>query len=110
MKNKIIVFAIALLLVVSTLVLSAFAPQEAHSKYITMKTFEYEAIFESKIVIVYENGQMEEFDLEKAKKQANIINNMRKINETFNTLGKKGYRLVSSSGEMTSMTYVFEKK
>ena len=112
MKRKIYLLGSLLVLcaLASFLLFSSFSPQDTPARYASMKTFEYAAVFDSKIVIVYENGQIEEIELEKAKKQDNIISNLRKINETINALSKKGYRLVSSSGEMTFMSYVFEKR
>jgi|GEM_PF-4208517 len=111
MKLKAMSFGIIIgaALTAIVLTLSSFAPQETSARYAMMKTYEYAAMYDSKIIIVYENGEVEEIMLEKAK-YSNFAINMQKINETLNRLSKKGYKMISSSGEVTFGCYIFEKK
>jgi hypothetical protein len=112
MKTKfifigIVAFAAGLCAIFS---LSSFTSQADGPQYTTMKVLEYSAIYDPRILIVYENGKTEEIDLEKPKNSGNITNNVRKINETLNKLSKKGYHLHSFTGELNFATYLFEKK
>jgi hypothetical protein len=114
MKNqkKTIIILAALAVV---LILSSFYSGENETKYLTVRTIEfYGGVFDSKIVIVDENGTIQEKDLEKMRSKT-LGENARRINEVLNNLSSKGYSLASSSASGFGTDglvnlYIFQKK
>jgi hypothetical protein len=83
--------------IISVVLLSSFLPGEGTTRYLTVRTIEfYAGMFDSKIVVVDENGDIKEHDLEKMRSKT-LGENARRINTVLNDLSKKGYELVSSS-------------
>jgi hypothetical protein len=107
--------SITLAAILALFLLSSFLPQQTETKYLTVKTIEfYNAIYDSKITIVDENGKVEEFDLDKLRSK-NLADNAKKVNDVFNNLSKKGYALINSTtaswgADGFISTYIFEKK
>jgi len=114
MKTKInSKLAIVLFAIVSFFALSSFlkAPEEK-KQYATLRVFEPyagSASFDARIIIVFEDGKVEEIDIDKFK-SSNLAANTKKINETINQVSNKGYELISvSSGNCTTYTFLKNK-
>ena len=96
MKSKPLILIIAAS-VLAIFLLSSFLEQSQAPKYLTVKTIEfYAGVFDSKISVVDENGQVEEHELEKLRSK-NLADNTKRINRIFNELSGKGYVLVNST-------------
>jgi hypothetical protein len=79
------------------LLLSSFLKPSAQGKYLTVRTIEvFNGIWDSKIVILYEDGKVEEIELEKFRSR-NFTDNSKKIHDAINAVANKGYTLISSS-------------
>ncbi|MCC6684551.1 MAG: hypothetical protein IT247_05730 [Bacteroidia bacterium] len=108
-RGKLLVAVLAMIAFVS---FSSFSTQEpSGSKYVTLRIYEQAkgSVWDSKIVIAYENGKTEEMELGTLKPD-NFVANAIKINETINTISAKGYTLLSVSGALNISTYTFVKK
>jgi hypothetical protein len=82
--------------------------QQAQNKYLTLWTTQ--GGLDTKIVIVYEDGNTEEIDLDKFKPSSHT-SNAKKINEAINSVANKGYELIAMSGtDLVTNTYIFVKK
>jgi hypothetical protein len=89
------------------------AQSESKGKYATMRTLEgggMTLLTDNKIVIVYEDGKIEEIELAKSK-SSNVTENIKKINDQLNIMSSRGYELFATSGtDMFTTTYTFIKK
>jgi hypothetical protein len=110
-STKAIIFSIAL--IPTIMLVSSFTKLTTDTKYATMRTIEgggFTALFDNKIIIAYEDGMTEEFELAKSK-SSNFGENLKIINAQINVLASKGYELVSTSGtDQWTTTYSFVKK
>ncbi len=94
--SKLLAAAITLVLIV--FVASAFKRTGTGNKYLTIRTIEvFNGLWDSKIVTLYEDGKIEEIELEKFRSR-NFSENSKKINDAINNAANKGYTLVSSGG------------
>lgn len=109
-KSKLTISIIA---ICGILLLSSFLNQQAKgNKYLLMRVFEMPKghPFDSKIIVVYEDGRTEEIQLERSKADNTVIV-AKKINETINTIAERGYELVTiTSNGGQSYTYNFVKR
>lgn len=106
-------FFIFVVVVAAVILLSSFLTQPSVSgnKYATIRVLEaYTG--DSRIVTIYEDGKVEEIELEHFR-QKNFTDNSKKIHDAINAVANKGYQLVSSSsgsGDATIITsFVFTK-
>jgi hypothetical protein len=89
---------------------------EGKEKFLTMRVTEAQgAALGSFIIIVDENGKQEIVELKRlATSKTPFINNAIQINNTLNSIGERGYKLVAQSGGNDSFvittTYTFVKK
>jgi hypothetical protein len=88
-------------------------PPPSGYRYLTVRTIEViNGMWDSKIVIIDENGDTEEIALDKFRSK-NFTDNSKKIHEVLNQMAARGYRCVSSgSGNGDALiisTYMFEK-
>lgn len=103
-----------LILAISAIILfflftSALNKQEINDdKYVTMRVTEGGRGWAS-IIIVYPDGQSDEIELN-VHHIDNVKPNTLKINQTINSISKKGYELVSSTGYGATTFYTFVKK
>lgn len=102
---KFLLISLALILVF-TLASSFKTGQNGH-KFATMTIYEIPSggIWDSKIIIVYEDSKSEEIPLQRMNPR-NWTTNKIKITETLNSMSTKGYELVSTDNS----TYIFQKK
>ena len=91
------------------LLIASFRPQDDSPRYVTLNTYEFNSAFRSKIVIIFENAEVEEIALEKPDKEKNIHSNAMKLHETINMLTHRGYKLLSATKDMNYGHYLFEK-
>ena len=117
MKRNILL-KLNVLLVVLFLSGQAITTQADNSvnKYATMRVYETSInsglAKSSKIIIVYENGQVEEVKLE-GMRLTNSNENIKIINAKVNELATKGYELISVTGygnDINITTYTFKMK
>lgn len=107
--------SITLTVILAFLLLSSFLKQETESEYLTVKTIEFfSGLDNSKLVIVDKTGTIEELDLDKLRSK-NLADNAKKVNDVFNNLSKKGYKLINSTtaswgADGFISTYIFEKR
>ncbi len=107
-KTPILLAALTLVSVI--LFTSAITQQKSSANtYITMHTLQVPVGIDSKICIVYEDGQTEVIELNRYTNK-NIPLNLVIINEAINNISKKGYDLISVTGAETSSIYTFVKK
>jgi hypothetical protein len=109
-KNRKIQLALAALCIV---VLTSFISLPINSGIVTVRTLEVaNGIWDSKICIVYEDGNTEEIELQKFRDHTFNPNSV-KINEVLNKLIWKGYTLVSASSgngdAVITNTFIFKK-
>jgi len=97
---------IATFVIIFFLTVTAFRSGGSASQFATMTVWELPggAIYDSKILIIYEDGKTEEIEL-KASKPNNWVFNKTKIVETLNNMSAKGYELFS----VDNSNYVFKK-
>lgn len=104
-KQFIVSLTIGTLLFVTT----SFKMLGTESKYATMRVYESNNT-KGKIVIVYEDGKMEEIELN-IWTFKHMSDNSVKINQTLNNIASKGYDLVAITGTPINVTiYEFIKK
>lgn len=111
MNTKLKQFAI-LGAVFTVILFSSFLPEASHKQYLTARVIEFmgqSGMFDSKIVVTDEKGQVEETDLANLKSK-NYKENAQAITGVLNNIAAKGYELISSSSSGVVATYVFEKK
>lgn len=101
LKSTPFIFFGALALVI---LCSSFLGQESRKKYLTMNVV-LASITEFKIVIITEEGKIEEVPMEKSK-ISNEIENAKIKTQTLNNLSTRGYELLYANGGQ----YIFEKK
>jgi hypothetical protein len=81
--------------------------------YLIVRTIEPGGMWPSEIIVVYEDGKIETFELKKFKGN-NFVENVATIQSKLNDIKNKGYNLISSNGgnsdNMVVNTYVFQKK
>lgn len=99
--------------ILSFFTLSSFFTQQSGNKYLTIRTIEViNGIWDSKIVIMFEDGKVEEIELEKFRSR-NFTDNSKKIHDALNYVAGKGYTLISSSsgnGDAVIITsFIFTK-
>ena len=119
MKNFTKIMTIVGVLAIASLLL-AFVPTSPASgeneKFLTVKVIEAQgAALGSFMIIVDENGKEEIIDLARlATRKTPFVNNAIQINNTLNSIGAKGYKLVSQSGGndqfCLTTVYTFVKK
>ena len=108
-----IVGIIAITSIILGFVSDGNSANEKDQQFLTVRVFEATQV-SSFIIIVDENGKQETVELEKPVKKEPLISNVVKINKTLNSIGEKGYKLVSQSGAgdpyVILTTYTFVKK
>jgi len=119
MKNFTKIMTVVGVIAIASLLL-AFVPtssaDEGNEKFLTVRVIEAQSgLIGSFIIIVDENGKQETIELEKiGTKTASYVKNATQINNTLNSIGEKGYKLVGQSGGfdqfMLTTTYTFAKK
>ncbi len=103
---------LSLIALVAFLLCTSFLTKQQTNtnKYLTLRVSEGPApAFDPKIIIVYEDSKVEEIVIDKYR-TSNWVANLKKINETLNTLAGKGYEVVAMSGtDLLSTTYTLVK-
>lgn len=95
--------------IVTLVLASSFKGQAGKTKYLTVRTCEIGPNIGSRITIVYEDGTVEESNLD-VFKPSNMTPNAQKINMVLNKVADKGYELVSSSGGEHISMFTFIKR
>lgn len=88
MKTK-TTFYIAVIAIISCLFLSFNLKQDTPKKYITIRVLETSTLL-TPIVIAYEDGKMEEYEIGSLKE---IAKNTKTMNDLLNDFVAKGYKL-----------------
>ncbi|MDR2010314.1 MAG: hypothetical protein LBQ22_07520 [Bacteroidales bacterium] len=115
-KKFMIIAGIIVIAVLSLSLVSTSTGNEEAEKFLTVKVVETQgAAISSFIIIVDENGKQETVELTKlATKRDIFCDNVIQVNQTLNSIGEKGYKLVGQSGgnDQFSLTtvYTFVKK
>ncbi|MCU0359729.1 MAG: hypothetical protein MUF75_03265 [Bacteroidia bacterium] len=109
MKTTIIKSSIALVALFLILIFtSAFNSPGESGNYLTMQVCSGQGGF-AKIIVIYEDGKAEESELPNLK-PGNITEIYTKVNQTLNSISKKGYTLQAVCGGDYFSTYTFLKK
>lgn len=103
-KLTIATFSVSIILLLT----SAINQDAGQDKYATLRISEA-GDSNSKMAVVYENGKIEEFEMDSWGSKTFNSNSL-KINQALNMLASKGYDLVSSTGGDYMTNYTFVKK
>lgn len=108
-KPALFAFAAGAMLSAAVFLFASFKQNDETPSYVTLNTWE-SPIGTSKLVIIYENGTVEETPLDNVSGAKSWQVNAMKIHEMVNMLTHKGYRISTAVSKGSSCTYHFEKK
>jgi hypothetical protein len=108
-KPALLAFAAGAMLSAAVISLTAFKQKDETPSYVTLNTWE-SPMGSSKLLIIYENGTVEETPLDNVSGAKGWQANAMKIHEMVNMLTHKGYRISTVVSKGSSCTYHFEKK